>query len=133
MISSLVKNPVNMGNPAREREPMSMVYIVHFMYFPTPPISRRSLVLTAWMTEPAQRNKSALKKEWPMRWNMDTPTAMAPTAAPTPSPAIIKPSCETVEKASTLLMSKAVRPMVAAKRAVNAPTAATAVSPWGAA
>ncbi|VVB71587.1 Uncharacterised protein [uncultured archaeon] len=108
---------------------MSMVYIVHFMYFPTPPISRRSLVLTACMTEPAQRNSRALKNEWPIRWNMDTPTAIAPTAAPIPRPAIMKPSCDTVEKARTLLISKAVRPIVAANRAVKAPTAATAVSP----
>ena len=92
MISSLEKNPVNKGNPARDNEPMSMVYMVHFMYFPTPPISRISLVLTAWMTEPAQRKSRALKNEWPMRWNMETPTANAPTAAPTPRPAIMKPS-----------------------------------------
>ena len=68
-----------------------------------------------------------------MRWNMATPTARVPTAAPVPRPAIMKPSWDTVEKASTLLISKAVRPMVAANRAVKAPTAATAVSPYGAA
>ncbi len=85
------------------------------------------------MTEPAHRKRRALKKLWPIRWNMEIPTEAAPTTDPTPRPAIMKPSWLTVEKARTLLMSKDVNPMVAAKRAVKAPTRATTVRALGAA
>ena len=37
-----------------------------------PPILRMSCSsLIAWITDPAQRNSSALKKAWVMRWNID--------------------------------------------------------------
>ncbi|OPY53996.1 MAG: hypothetical protein A4E51_01036 [Methanosaeta sp. PtaU1.Bin055] len=97
MIWSLLKNPVVRGNPARVREPASIVRPVHFMCFRTPPISLMSLVPTAWMTLPAQRKRRALKKEWPIRWKIETPTAVAPTAAPNPRAAIMYPSWLTVE------------------------------------
>ena len=62
------------------------------MYLRRPPILRMSCSSwQPWITEPAPRNSSALKKAWVMRWNMPTATP------PTPKPIIMKPSCETVE------------------------------------
>ena len=71
------------------------------------------------MTEPEPRNSNPLKKAWVAKWNM------AAAKAPTPSAMNIRPSWLTVEYARTRLISFCARPMVAAKRAVNAPTIAT--------
>jgi hypothetical protein len=58
----------------------------------SPPMLRTSCSpLMAWMTEPEPRKRQALKKAWVTRWN--TPALNAPT----PTPIIMKPSCETVE------------------------------------
>src|SRR5687768_1822838 len=54
-----------------------------------------------------------------MRWK--TPAVYAPT----PTPTNMYPSCDTVEYARTFLMSHCLRPIVAAKIAVTAPTTAT--------
>ena len=67
------------------------------------------------MTEPEPRKSSDLKKACVKRWNMAAVTEPAPRATN------MKPSCETVEKASTRLMSLATSPMVAAIAAVSRP------------
>ena len=51
------------------------------MYLRRPPISVMSLVPTLWMTEPAHRNSSALKKAWVNRWNMPAARLPAPSAS----------------------------------------------------
>ena len=73
------------------------------------------------MTEPDPRNKQALKKAWVMTWKRPAPNA------PTPTPTNMKPSWLTVEYAKTFLMSVCAKPIVAAYKAVNAPTQATTV------
>ena len=73
----------------------------------------------AWMTLPEPRNSRALKNAWVVRWKM--PAAYAPV----PTPRNMYPSWETVEYANTRLMSHCLRAMVAANRAVRAPTPAT--------
>src|SRR5215813_3291238 len=62
---------------------------------------------------------SALKNACVITWKMPI------TNAPTPQAMNMKPGCETVEYASTFLMSFCVIPIVAAKIAVAAPTSAT--------
>ena len=84
-----------------------------------------SLVPTAWMTAPAARNKSALKSPCVSRCRNPAGDAPAPAAA------IMYPSCETVEYASTRLMSPSTHAIVAARSAVNAPTQAIRVSTSG--
>ncbi len=59
------------------------------------------------------------------RWN--TPAAYAPT----PTPRNMNPSWDTVEYASTFLMSFCTSPMLAANRAVKHPTPATTISAVG--
>ena len=71
-----------------------------------------------WMTEPEPRKRSALKKAWVTMWKI------AATYAPEPTARNMNPSCETVEYASTRLMSCWATAMVAAKSAVPAPTMA---------
>jgi hypothetical protein len=46
---------------------------------------------TAWITEPAPRNNSALKKAWVNKWNRPAVYPPAATAV------IMYPSCDTVE------------------------------------
>src|SRR5437870_767786 len=79
--SSLDQNPENNGKPASDNAPMSIVQYVRGMYFLSPPISVMSLVPTAWMTEPAARNSSALKNAWVKRWNMPAARLPAPSAS----------------------------------------------------
>ena len=78
-----------------------------------------SCVWTAWITEPDPKNRQPLKQAWVTMWKSpaDTP--------PTPIPAIMNPSCDTVLYARTFLMSFAQMPIVAAKIAVNDPTSET--------
>ncbi len=74
-----------------------------------------------WMTEPEPRNRQALNSACVSRWK-------APAhQAPTPTPMNMKPSCDTVEYASTFLMSYWNRPIDAANSAVITPTSATTV------
>ncbi len=71
------------------------------------------------MTEPEHRKSRALKKACVIRWN-------APAEkAPTPIARNMYPSCDTVEYASTRLISFCTSPMVAAMKAVATPTTAT--------
>ena len=68
-----------------------------------PSLRRAALPLTvvcvAWITEPDPRNSNDLKKAWVRRWNI------AAVTDPSPSATNINPSCDTVEYASTFLMS----------------------------
>ena len=61
-----------------------------------------------------------------MRWK--TPAENAPT----PQAMNIYPSCDTVEYASTFLMSVCAMPMVAANSAVSVPIIATTINAVGA-
>jgi hypothetical protein len=81
---------------------------------------------SAWITAPEQRKSSALKNACVNRWKM--PAAYAPT----PIPRNMKPSWDTVEYASTRLMSFWTRPIVAETTAVARPIAATRPSTSGA-
>ena len=57
-----------------------------------PPILRMSCSSwQPWITDPAERNSSALKNAWAIRWNI------AAATPPVPSASIMNPSCETVE------------------------------------
>ena len=95
---------------------MNMVQCVIGMLCSRPPMLRMSCSpLMAWITEPAPRNSSALKNACVNTWK--TPAANAPT----PSARNIYPSCDTVEYASTRLMSFCTKPIDAAKIAVSAP------------
>ena len=119
-ISSLEKNPANGGIPAIASVAMNIVQYVVGIRLRRSPILRMSCSpLIAWITEPAPRKSSALKKACVNTWN--TPAANAPT----PSARNMYPSCETVEYASTRLMSFCTSPIEAAKIAVSAPMMAT--------
>ena len=61
-ISSLEKKPENGGMPAIAKQAMRNVMLVIFIYLCRLPISFISLECTACITEPAPRNRSALKK-----------------------------------------------------------------------
>ncbi len=97
------------------------------MCFFSPPILRMSCSPEhAWMTEPDPKNRHALKNAWVKTWKI------AAANAPAPAPKNMYPSWETVEYASTFLMSFCASPMVAAKIAVSPPTTATTRSAVGA-
>ena len=67
-IASLLKKPANGGMPAIARVAMTNVACVHGMCRSSPPIFLMSCSPDmAWMTEPAPRNRSALKKACVMR------------------------------------------------------------------
>jgi hypothetical protein len=81
-ISSFEKNPENGGSPEIATVAISIVSHVDGRRRASPPIFRRSCSpASAWMTEPAPRKRSALKKAWVTRWKM--PAAYAPTPTPT--------------------------------------------------
>jgi len=77
----LEKNPENRGMPARAAAPMTNTTVVKGIFFRRPPMSKMSLLWTAWMTLPAARNSSALKKAWVPRWKYPANTFPAPSAA----------------------------------------------------
>src|SRR3954465_15071961 len=86
------------------------------MYLRTLPIQRMSwLWCMPMITEPAARNSSALKKACVIRWNTATEYADAPSAT------VMYPSCDSVEYATTRLMSFWMMPRKPMKRAVMAP------------
>src|SRR3982751_6235521 len=76
----------------------------------------------AMITEPAPRNRSALKKACVMRWNI------AAEYAETPSATVMYPSWERVEYATTRLMSFCTMPRNAMNSAVVAPMMVTKAS-----
>src|SRR4030043_800517 len=71
------------------------------------------------MTEPEERKSRSLKKACITRWNIPAMNAPMPTAA------TMKPSWLMVEYASTFLISNWATAIVAANKAVTAPTIAT--------
>src|SRR5215207_10060310 len=73
----------------------------------------------AMMTEPAPRNSSALKNACVIRWKI------AAEYADTPSATVMYPSCESVEYATTRLMSFWTMPRNAMNSAVVAPITVT--------
>ena len=76
------KNPENGGSPEMATVATSMVYQVTGSFRPSPPIFRRSCSPErAWITEPAPRKRSALKKACVTRWKI--PAAYDPTPTPT--------------------------------------------------
>src|ERR1019366_9495721 len=126
-IASLEKKPAKPGIPAIASVPISIVPKV-VLIFPCrlPMFCMSCSPLMAWITGPEPRNSSALKNACVNTWNTPAPNA------PTPNARNMYPSCETVEYASTRLMSFCTRPMVAAKIAVRAPTIATVFIAFGA-
>ena len=102
MISSLEKKPAKGQIPAIARVAIHITTQVMRMRVRSPPMFRMSCASSwlpalcsawciEWMTAPAPRKSSALKKAWVMRWKM------AAVKAPTPAPRNMKPSWETVE------------------------------------
>src|SRR6059058_3491313 len=90
------------------------------MYLRTPPIQRMSwLWCMPTITEPAARNSSALKKACVMRWNTATEYADAPSAT------VMYPSCDSVEYATTRLMSFWMMPRKPMNSAVIEPMTTT--------
>src|SRR6185369_8238817 len=128
MITSLEKNPENGGTPARAASPIDMQMKVTGMVRRRPPIRVIELVPTAWITQPAARNSSALKAAWVSRWNSAVP------GNPTANPANMNATWLTVLQASTRLMSSwAVAASAASSMVTTAITAIvviTAVDEW---
>ncbi len=87
----MLQNPASGGMPASDSAPTTQVKVVHGILRHRPPISRTSWVCVPWITLPAARKSSALKKAWVMRWKT------AAVQLPTPSASIISPSWEMVE------------------------------------
>ena len=114
------KKPASGGMPASARVATRKVQKVTGSFDFRPPILRMSCSpLMAWITAPDPRKRQALKKAWVKTWNI--PAAYAPT----PHARNMYPSCETVEYASTFLISVWATAMTAAKMAVTAPIRAT--------
>ena len=68
--ASLEKKPASGGTPASAASPSVIVAKVTGISRRSPPMSGIRLVPTAWMTEPAARNSSALNAAWVSRWNV---------------------------------------------------------------
>lgn len=115
------QKPANGKMPARLAAEMTNVQKVLGMTFRRPPMSSTMSKLwwQAWLSEPAPRNRLALKKACVNRWNI------AAVQAPTPSAATMKPNWEMVEYARTFLMSFCTNPNSAPKTAVTEPTRAS--------
>ncbi len=64
------KNPAVSGNPASASDPMMNVTKVTGMWRRMPPMSLMSLECTAWISDPAPRNSSALKNPCVNRWKI---------------------------------------------------------------
>src|SRR6266853_4745461 len=90
------------------------------MYLRRPPILRMSCSwCRAMMTEPAPRKRRALKNAWVIRWKMAAEYAEAPSAT------VMYPSWDSVEYATTRLMSYWTTAMRAVKKAVIPPITST--------
>jgi hypothetical protein len=67
----LEKKPARGGMPASPTAPTRKVTVVTSILGAIPPILRMSCSpLRPWMTLPAPRKRSALKKAWVTRWKM---------------------------------------------------------------
>jgi hypothetical protein len=113
---SLLQKPLNRGTPDRERTPTAEVQKVIGILERSPPISSRLFVWTACMTEPAARNRSALKMLWLRTWKVPPSKPVSEAMA---RAANIRASWLMVEYATTRFMSFETSPMVAAKKAVK--------------
>ena len=78
IISSFELKPEKKGIPAIAKQLMRKVILVIGMYLRRPPIIAISLLWTAWMIQPAPRNKQALNIAWVNKWNI---LAMKPSCA----------------------------------------------------
>src|SRR5579862_2772095 len=81
-ISSLDQNPASGKTPARAAEQMAKVQNVMGMCFFSPPMSFFMSKLwwePEWLTDPAPKNRPALKKAWVKRWKI--PPTHAPQAS----------------------------------------------------
>src|SRR5215212_8075043 len=126
-MSSFDQNPENGGTPAMASQPTMNVPLVIGIHLRRAPIFFMSCSsCMPWITEPAPRKRRALKKAWVTMWKM------AAMYAPEPTARNMYPSWDTVEYASTFLMSFWAQAMVAAKNAVRAPITAMRVSAPGA-
>ena len=116
------------GNPAIARQYRKKHRCVILSFFASPPIVMMSpgvfepACSIACITEPAPRNRPALKNAWVPRWKI------AADQLPVPAATNMKPSCDTVEYASTFFRSVCANAMNAASSAVSAPTVATTAS-----
>ena len=70
-ISSFEKKPEKGGIPAIAKHAIRKVMCVMGMYLRSQPMADISLLCTAWMIQPAPRNKSALNIAWMEGWNID--------------------------------------------------------------
>ena len=69
-MSSFDQKPENGGTPAMASQPTMNVAAVMGRSLRSAPMYRMSwLSCIPWMTEPAPRNRSALKKAWVIMWN----------------------------------------------------------------
>ncbi len=62
------KKPAKGAMPARASDPTTKVPKVMGMGLRSPPMSLMLFECTAWITDPAARKSSALKKAWVKRW-----------------------------------------------------------------
>ena len=80
-IASLEKKPARGGSPASASVPTMKTTPVCGIARKSPPIRKMSFVPTAWITAPAPRNRSALKRPCVRRWSTLAYVAPAPAAA----------------------------------------------------
>ena len=71
MISSFELKPEKKGMPAIARHEIRNVMCVIGMYLRKPPIVDISLEWTAWIMQPAPRNRQALNMACVKRWNIE--------------------------------------------------------------
>ena len=86
MISSFEKKPARGGSPASASVAMTKVTKVIGILRQRPPMSffmSKEWCEAEWLTEPAPRNRQALKNAWVKMWNT------AGSQAPTPRPIIM--------------------------------------------
>ena len=77
----MLKKPAKGGMPAIASVAINMVPWVHGSREASPPMRRMSCSSDiAWITEPAPRNSSALKKACVIRWKMPAVNAPTPQA-----------------------------------------------------
>ena len=77
----MLKKPAKGGKPLSASMPMRKVQKVSGIFCKSPPIFQMSCSsCSAWMTEPAARKSSALKKAWVVRWNIAASGPQQPTA-----------------------------------------------------
>jgi hypothetical protein len=121
----LLQKPASGGSPMSAPSPIVMDQNVVGIPRRSPPMADMRLVPTAWMTEPAPRNSSALNAAWVSRWNS------AAAGAPMARAPVMYASCDTVDHASTRLMSSwtvaAQAPSTIVTAAMTASTASATV------